>query len=89
MAIAPLAVRRPGTSHAAKGEARPGELFAQADVERDVGGVRVHVQPQVLAVPVLHHERVVVVGVAALLREEQRGERSDAAPLQGLPCQSK
>jgi hypothetical protein len=51
---AELAVRR-AAQDPAEGQPRAQEVLPQADVEGDVAVVRVHVQPQVLALCVLPH----------------------------------
>ena len=68
---------------AADGERRAGEVASQANVERDIGIVGVHVEAKVLAGLVLNHERV-MIGESAfgLQREKDLGERMEHMALQ-------
>ena len=68
---------------AAEGQARRSEVSAEADVERHVRVVRVHVEPPVLFGLVAHAERVVVVEARALDRPELAGNPPDLR-LQGV-----
>ena len=72
----------PLSKAAAKREGRPGELLSEADVECDVRVVVVHVEPQVFALPVLHHEGMVRGERRAFAWEEEPGERKEVSPLQ-------